>query len=115
MNLKQSAFATLLSLFSLTVSAQTVVCKTDPGGPQALLIYQPAGPGRAEALAMEYQGKSVLQDPLSLFNHSGIILFRAEGNLEFNALEYSDDFSVTVSVFGGQPVLAARGKCRLKN
>src|ERR1044072_1287007 len=95
MNLKKSAAAALLSLFSLNAAAQTVVCKSE-GETQALLILQPAGPGRSEALAMEYEGKSVLKDPLSLFNHMGAILFKAEGALEFNAFEYSDDFFVTV-------------------
>lgn len=108
--------AILMSLISVAALAddQVTVCESDGTGAQARIEFRYHRPGQYEALEMEYQGRNVMSDPLSIFNHMGFILFRATNGIEFNAAEYSDEFNVTVPAFGGQPLVTARGKCRLK-
>ncbi len=93
---------------------RVTICESDSTGTQARIEFRFHRPGQYEALEMEYQGRNVMSDPLSIFNHTGFILFRATNGIEFNAAEYSDEFNVTVPAFGGQPVVTVRGKCRLK-
>ncbi len=116
MKLEKIVIASLLGGLTLisSANAQVRICESDGNGMPAKLEFRPFAPGRQEALVMEYQGRNVLKDPLSVFNHMGIVFFRGESGITFNAYEDFDEFYVTVSVFGGQPVVTARGHCRPK-
>lgn len=92
-----------------------VVCESEGSGTQARLEYQSAGPGKAKASVIEYQGRSVLVDPFSVFNHMGIYPFRAADGLEFTAYEFQDEFQITALAFGGQRVVTAKGKCTVRD
>jgi hypothetical protein len=92
---------------------QNIVCENE-GGTQAKLVFQGTSPGRAKASVMEYQGRSVLVDPYSVFNHMGVYPFRGAHGIEFIAYDSLDDFTVTVPAFGGKPVVTAKGKCRVE-
>jgi hypothetical protein len=89
---------------------QFTICEGDGAGGYVKLVFYFVGPGQYKALIMNYGSNDVLDNPISVFNHMGYILFRGSQGVKFNAFEYSDDFYVTVPAFGGQ-LKTIEGKC----
>lgn len=113
MQLKITATIVLLSFLSLKTFAQDkiITCEGDGAGGHVKLEYRFLRPGQYEALQFTYGSENVLDNPKSIFNHMGFILFRGLHGIEFNTSEHSDDFYVTVPGFGGQPLKTTEGKC----
>ncbi len=105
----------LLALVALSPLAKAqLVCESAANSTSARLEFQFDQPGRMKATRMEYQGRSVLGDPLSDYNNMGVIFFHGADDINFHASENSDDFFVTVPAFGTQ-ITVTRGKCRPQN
>lgn len=104
--------STLLIMMSLPALAkdQLIICEGE-GAASVHAEFRSVQPGYFEAVKLNYNGENVIDDPRSIFNHLGIILFRGKRGIEFHASENSDDFYVTVKSFGGEPLKNSQGKC----
>lgn len=113
MKFKRTTIAAFLGtvLLATSANAQVTVCESDGRDVSAKIVFQPYSAGRMEALTMEYQGRNVMGQRLSIFNHMGVILFKGSDDVDFHSYEGSDEFHVTAPAAHGVRLIMARGRC----